>query len=141
MKKIIFIFMLLCSCNAYAETIGNIDIFNYLRPDAKFQDGKVNYFSLDTIKETYIGDMPTIEEFNEARDIVQQNYENNLAIEEQKEQEARLQIELNNISNKTYTQIDTYIEENVTDLNSAKSIIKQMARLIAAISKRLDYSE
>lgn len=42
----------------------NARAFYALRPNATFKGGEVNYFSYDTIKETYLGTMPTRDAFN-----------------------------------------------------------------------------
>ena len=37
--------------------------------------------------------------------------------------------------NATMAQIDTYIENNVTDLASAKDVLKKLAKLVSILSK------
>ena len=58
----------------------------------------------------------------------------------QKQADATAEIIASDLANKTYTQVDTYIENNVTDLASAKVVIKKMAKLMLAILKRQDWS-
>ena len=58
----------------------------------------------------------------------------------QKQADATAEIVASDLANKTYTQVDTYIENNVTDLASAKVVIKKMAKLMLAILKRQDWS-
>jgi hypothetical protein len=43
------------------------------------------------------------------------------------------------ISNLSYTQVENYIENNVTDLESAKSVLKMYGKVILALSKQIDY--
>jgi hypothetical protein len=42
------------------------------------------------------------------------------------------------ISTKSYQQVDNYIETNVTDLASAKVLLKELAKVILALSKIVD---
>ena len=58
----------------------------------------------------------------------------------QKQADATAEIIASDLANKTYTQVDTYVENNVTDLASAKVVIKKMAKLMLAILKRQDWS-
>jgi len=58
----------------------------------------------------------------------------------QKQTDAKAQIIASDLANKTYAQVDSYIETNVTDLASAKAVIKKMAKLMLAILKRQDWS-
>jgi hypothetical protein len=43
------------------------------------------------------------------------------------------------ISNLSYSQVENYIENNVTDLESAKSALKMYGKVILALSKQIDY--
>jgi hypothetical protein len=43
------------------------------------------------------------------------------------------------ISNLSYAQVENYIENNVTDLESAKSVLKMYGKVILALSKQIDY--
>lgn len=45
----------------------------------------------------------------------------------------------NIIANMSNQQIEDYIESNVTDLNSAKQILKIFGRVILALSRQIDY--
>ena len=58
----------------------------------------------------------------------------------QKQADATAEIIASDLANKTYAQVDTYVENNVTDLASAKVVIKKMAKLMLAILKRQDWS-
>jgi hypothetical protein len=58
----------------------------------------------------------------------------------QKRADARAQMALNDLSNKTYAQVQTYIENNVTDLASAKVVLGKMANIILAMLKERDLS-
>jgi hypothetical protein len=50
--------------------------FNYLRPSATFENNQVNYYSLDTIKETYIGDdCPTQAQIDAVQESDMASYE------------------------------------------------------------------
>ena len=44
------------------------------------------------------------------------------------------------LANKTYAQIQTYIDNQVTDLDSAKVVLKKMANVILALLKERDLS-
>lgn len=48
------------------------------------------------------------------------------------------QQKLRKLSQRSYSQIDNYIENNVTNLTSAKAVMKIMAKAIIAITKQLD---
>ncbi len=58
----------------------------------------------------------------------------------QRQADAKAEIIASDLANKTYAQVDTYVENNVTDLASAKVVIKKMAKLMLAILKRQDWS-
>ena len=58
----------------------------------------------------------------------------------QKQVDAKAQMVASDLANKTYAQVDTYIDNNVTDLASAKAVMKKMAKLMLAILKRQDWS-
>jgi hypothetical protein len=45
---------------------------------------------------------------------------------------------VNGLSTLTYAQMDTYIANNITDLASAKTFIKKMARILLFLLKKLD---
>ena len=57
-----------------------------------------------------------------------------------KQADAKAQMIASDLANKTYAQVDTYIDNNVSDLASAKTVIKKMAKLMLAILKRQDWS-
>ena len=58
----------------------------------------------------------------------------------QKLVDAKAQIILSDLANKSYTQIQTYVENNVTDLVSAKVVLKKMALVVLALLKERDLS-
>ena len=58
----------------------------------------------------------------------------------QKQTDAKAQIALSDLANKTYAQIQTYIDNQVTDLASAKVVLKKMANIILALLKERDLS-
>ena len=57
-----------------------------------------------------------------------------------KQADAKAQMIASDLANKTYAQVDTYIDTNVTDLASAKTVMKKMAKVTLAILKRQDWS-
>ena len=58
----------------------------------------------------------------------------------QKQIDAKAQIALSDLANKTYAQITQYITDNVTDLASAKVVLGKMALIILALLKERDLS-
>ena len=58
----------------------------------------------------------------------------------QKQTDAKAQIALSDLANKTYAQIQTYIDNQVTDLASAKVVLGKMANIILALLKERDLS-
>ena len=58
----------------------------------------------------------------------------------QKTLDAKAQIALSDLANKTYAQVQDYIDAQVTDLASAKVVLKKMANVILAILKERDLS-
>ena len=57
----------------------------------------------------------------------------------QKQAGARAEIALSDLANKTYSQIATYVD-NVTDLASAKVVLKKLALVSLALLKERDLS-
>ena len=53
--------------------------------------------------------------------------------------EAKEAINLSDISKLTYNQLDTYIENNVTSLASAKIYLKKLSKVVLAILKRQNW--
>ena len=53
---------------------------------------------------------------------------------------AKAQIALSDLANKTYAQIQTYIDTTVTDLASAKVVLGKMANITLALLKERDLS-
>jgi hypothetical protein len=58
----------------------------------------------------------------------------------QKKADAKAQMALSDMSNKTYAQIKSYIDTNVSDLASAKAVIKKLAVITLAMLKEQDLS-
>ena len=44
------------------------------------------------------------------------------------------------LAGKTYAQVDAWVESNVTDLASAKVVIKKIAKVLLAVVKKMDWS-
>jgi len=57
-----------------------------------------------------------------------------------KQADAKAQMIASVLANKTYAQVDKYIDNNVTDLAGAKVVIKKLTKLMLAILKRQDWS-
>ena len=53
--------------------------------------------------------------------------------------DAKSAIDLSDIAGITYAQLDTYIDNNVTDLASAKAFLKKLAKGVLAMLKRQDW--
>lgn len=51
--------------------------------------------------------------------------------------DAKSAISLSNISQMTYTQLDTYIDDNVTNLTEAKNYLKKLSKVVLALVKKL----
>ena len=58
----------------------------------------------------------------------------------QKQTDAKAHIALSDLANKIYAQVQTYVDTNVTDLASAKVVLKKMANIILALLKERDLS-
>ena len=58
----------------------------------------------------------------------------------QKQTDAKAQIALSDLANKTYAQVQAYIENQITDLASAKVVLGKMANIILALLKERDLS-
>ena len=58
----------------------------------------------------------------------------------QKQTDAKAQIALSDLANKTYAQIQTYIDNQITDLASARVVLGKMANIILAMLKERDLS-
>ena len=52
--------------------------------------------------------------------------------------DAKSELKLSAIANKTYAQVDAYIDANVTDLASARAFLKKLTRVVLAILKRTE---
>jgi hypothetical protein len=57
-----------------------------------------------------------------------------------KKTDAIAQMKLSNLANKSYSQVQSYIDTNVTDLTSAKTVIKKLAVLLLALLKERNLS-
>jgi len=58
----------------------------------------------------------------------------------QKQVNAKAEIALSNLANKTYQQVQDYVDNQVTDLASAKAVMKKMAFVMLALLKERDLS-
>jgi hypothetical protein len=58
----------------------------------------------------------------------------------QKQKDAKAQIKLSALANKTYQQVQDYVDDNVTDLASAKVVLKKLAVVSLALLKERDLS-
>ncbi len=52
--------------------------------------------------------------------------------------ESRTELTINDLADKTPAQAETWIENNVNDLATAKTVLKEMARYMVAIAHRLE---
>ena len=59
----------------------------------------------------------------------------------QKQVDAKAQIPLSDLSDKTYQQAQDWVDNNVTDLASAKVVLKKLAVVVLALLKERDLSE
>ena len=57
-----------------------------------------------------------------------------------KRKAAKAEITLSALANKTYAQVIAYVENNVTDLASAKVVLKKLAVISLALLKERDLS-
>ena len=60
---------------------------------------------------------------------------------QQKHDEAKSQLTLNDLAGKTYAQVETWINSNVTNLTSQIAFNKKIAKIILAMLKRMDLSD
>lgn len=51
-------------------------------------------------------------------------------------QNSKSELTLSEISHITYAQLDTYIQNNITDLASAKTYLKKLSRVVLALVKK-----
>lgn len=51
-------------------------------------------------------------------------------------QDSKSELTLSEISHITYAQLDTYIQNNITDLASAKTYLKKLSRVVLALVKK-----
>ena len=59
----------------------------------------------------------------------------------QKQVDAKAQIALSDLADKTYQQAQDWVDNNVTDLASAKVVLKKLAVVVLALLKERDLSE
>ena len=60
---------------------------------------------------------------------------------EQKQADAKAQLTLNDLAGKTYAQVETYVNSNVTDLPSQIAYDIKIGKIILAMLKRMDLSD
>ena len=104
-----------------------------LRDGVTWKDNTVNGYSLETIAKTYQheDDLPTLAECETVWEILKAEY-----IEEQAEIDGKeAELVSNLLSNLTFAQAETWIDDNVTDLASIKLALKKITRLILAIRR------
>lgn len=51
------------------------------------------------------------------------------------EELSNVEMELNKIANFTYSEMETYVENNVTDLASSKVYLKELSRTVLGLTK------
>ena len=61
--------------------------------------------------------------------------------EYQKRIDAKAQITLSDLAGKTYQQAQDWVDNNVTDLASAKVVLKKLAVVVLALLKERDLSD
>ena len=59
----------------------------------------------------------------------------------QKQTNAAEQLNLNDLAGKTYAQVETWIDSNVTNLTSQIAFDKKIAKIILAMLKKMDLSD
>lgn len=60
---------------------------------------------------------------------------NKVPVEEREKSDERAQLRRHQIANATPAQIDNYIDNNVTDLESAKDVLKLLAKFVILNAK------
>ena len=58
-----------------------------------------------------------------------------------KHTDAEAQLKLNDLAGKSYTDVETWIDTQVTDMASARAVLKKMAKIILAMLKKGDWSD
>ena len=52
--------------------------------------------------------------------------------------DSKTELLISNITNKTYSEIDTYIDNNVYDMTTAKNYLKKLSKVVLAMLKRIN---
>ena len=60
---------------------------------------------------------------------------------DQKHIDAKSQLISNDLANKTYAQVESYIDNNVTNLTSQIAFDKKIVKIILAMLKKMDLSD
>ncbi len=58
-----------------------------------------------------------------------------------KHTDATAELTLNDLAGKSYTDVETWIDTQVTDMASARAVLKKMAKIILAMLKKGDWSD
>ena len=58
-----------------------------------------------------------------------------------KQEEAHTQLTLNDLAGKTYAQVETWVDNNITDLASQVAFDKKVAKIVLAILKKMDLGD
>ena len=62
-------------------------------------------------------------------------------IQRLKQKEAHTQLTLNDLAGKTYAQVETWVDNNITDLASQVAFDKKVAKIVLAILKKMDLGD
>ena len=60
---------------------------------------------------------------------------------QQKQIDAKAELTLNDLAGKSYADVETWIDTQVTDMASARAVLKKMAKIILAMLKKGDWSD
>lgn len=132
MKKIILIILFFTTQPLLAATIPQALVHS--RHGEEWVLSGPNYSDLKWLDSTA---KPTEAEINQYK----LSYDNFIVTSTQRKIDAKTEIKLSKLANKSYAQIDNYIDSNINDLASAKEVIKELAILVVAMAKRLGMSE
>ena len=104
-----------------------------LRNGVTWKNNIINGFSLETIAKTYQheDDLPTLSECEAVWEILKAEYTEEQVVIDGK----AIELVSNTLSNLTFTQAETWIDDNVTDLASIKLALKKITRLMLAIRR------
>ncbi|KKM71166.1 hypothetical protein LCGC14_1433290 [marine sediment metagenome] len=61
--------------------------------------------------------------------------------QETKHNDATAELTLNDLAGKSYADVETWIDTQVTDMASARAVLKKMAKIILAMLKKGDWSD